>query len=264
MLDKFQTAKPVIGMVHLPATPGTPRFDALRSIDQVIAAVRADVDHLLAGGVDGLLFCNEDDRPYRFELGTETAAFMTRIVAATCPSDRPYGVDVLWDAKTALSIAAATGASFIREVVSGTYESDMGVWSLDPAAIWDHRRRIGAEDVEIWANIQPEFASPMGDRGIAARAKSVLASCIPDALLVSGPMAGAAPDRRLLEETRAVIPDDVPLVVNTGVKHDTVGDFLSVADAAIVGSALKVDGDTWAPVAGERVKDFMARVRSAR
>lgn len=264
MLEQFSTVKPVIGMVHLPATPGTPRHDPHRGVDHVIASVGRDIDHLLAGGVDGLLFCNEDDRPYSFELGRETVAFMTRVVAATAPEDTVFGVDVLWDAKAALAVAAATGASFIREVVCGTYESDMGVWAPDPADIWNYRRRIAAEHVEIWANIQPEFASPLGSRTIAQRARSSLASCLPDALLVSGPMAGLAPDPSLLAETRDAIPNDVPLVINTGVRADTVADFMKIGDAVIVGTALKQEGDTWAPVDGDRVKDFMDRVRAAR
>lgn len=264
MFERFATTKPVIGMVHLPATPGTPRFDASRSMEQVLDGVRRDLDLLVGGGVDGVMFCNEDDRPYSFELGSGTVAFMTRIVTELMPGTVPYGVDVLWDPKAALSIAAATGASFVREVVSGTYESDMGVWAPDPAEIWNHRRSLGAEQVEIWANIQPEFASPLGDRDIAKRAKSTLASCIPQALLISGPMAGAAPDRVLLEETRAVVGHDVPLVINTGARPETIGDFLAVADAVIVGSALKQDGDTWAPVDGERVKRFMDAVEAVR
>lgn len=264
MLDLFETSKPVIGMVHLPATPGTPRYDASVPIDEVIAGVRRDIGYLSDGGVDGLMFCNEDDRPYSFELGRETVAFMSRIIAECRPDDRPFGVDVLWDAKAALAIAHATDAAFIREVVSGTYESDMGVWSLDPADIWNYRNAIGAQDVQIFANIQPEFASPLGTRDIGARARSVLASCIPDALLVSGPMAGQAPDRAWLEDVRAAIPDDVALVTNTGAKPETVGDFLAVADAVIVGSSLKVDGYTWNPVDPERVERFMAKVREVR
>lgn len=264
MLNLFPTTKPVIGMVHLPATPGTPRFDPTIGVDEVIAGVRRDVEALVAGGVDGLLYCNEDDRPYSLTIGAGTVAAMTRIVSATAPDDHPFGIDVLWDPKAALAIAGATGASFIREVVCGTYESDMGLWSPDPAAIFNYRRLIGAQDVQVWANIQPEFASPLGTRTIAQRAASALASCLPDALLVSGPMAGRAPDARLLEETRSAIPDDVALVINTGARHETVTDFLEVADAVIVGTALKLDGDTWSPVDGERVDAFMTKVRAIR
>lgn len=264
MNPDFGLSKPVIGMVHLPATPGTPRYDASRSLATTIETVQQDIDHLLDGGVDALLFCNEDDRPYSFNLGPATVAFMTRVITSVDTRDAIIGVDVLWDPYAALSIASATGARFIREVMSGTYESDMGVWAPDPEAIWNFRRRIGASEVAMWANIQPEFASPLGTRSIAQRAKSTLASCLPDALLVSGPMAGTSPDPRLLEETRQVIDGDVTLVVNTGAKPHTVGSFLEHADAVIVGSSLKVDGDTWAPVDPARVETFMTAVGKVR
>lgn len=264
MLDQFDKPKPVIAMVHLPATPGTPRHTAGVGFDQMLDGVQRDIDHLVNGGVDGLMFCNEDDRPYTFSAGPATVAFMTRIVEASDTHGLPYGIDVLWDPFAALAIAAVTGASWIREVVSGTYESDMGLWTLDPERIWSYRNTLGAQDVAIWANIQPEFASPLGTRTIAQRAASTLASCLPDALLISGPMAGRAPDRRLLEETRAVISDDTPLITNTGARPETVADFLAVADGVIVGSSLKVDGDTWAAVDPERVTRFMTSVEAIR
>ena len=43
-----------------------------------------------------------------------------------------------------------------------------------------------------------------------------------------------------------------------------VRDFLAVADGAIVGSDLKVDGGTWNPVDPDRAGRFMAEVRVAR
>jgi hypothetical protein len=51
---------------------------------------------------------------------------------------------------------------------------------------------------------------------------------------------------------------------NTGVKSTNVRDFLGVADGAIVGSDLKVDGGTWNPVDPERASRFMSEVEAAR
>jgi predicted TIM-barrel enzyme len=53
-------------------------------------------------------------------------------------------------------------------------------------------------------------------------------------------------------------------LVNTGVKAHNVEEYLSIADGAIVGSSLKVDGYTWNPVDPERVKAFMNNVRKIR
>jgi len=43
-----------------------------------------------------------------------------------------------------------------------------------------------------------------------------------------------------------------------------VADVLAIADGCIVGSSLKVDGQTWNAVDAERAADFMARARKAR
>ena len=66
-----------------------------------------------------------------------------------------------------------------------------------------------------------------------------------------------------LEAVKAVLPNTA-VMANTGVKHDTVADVLSIADGCIVGSSLKVDGDTWNAIDPERARDFMARASAAR
>lgn len=264
LLELFGVAKPVIAMAHFPALPGTPRYDPSLGIEGIIERMRADVRHLLDGGVDAIMFCNEDDRPYTFHADFEAVAVMTRVITELRPTDRPFGVDFLWDPKAPLAIAKATGASFIREVVTGVYESDMGLWAPDAAALYRYRRQIDAEDVRIFANIMPEFASPLGTRSVAERARSAVTSSLVDAVLVSGLMAGAEPDISLVREAKEAVGDQVPVLLNTGARPDNVQRFLEVADGVIVGSALKVDGYTWNPVDPARVKAFMEAVRAAR
>ena len=262
--DLFGVSKPVIAMLHLPALPGTPRHDPQMSVERMIERVRADRDNLLAAGVDGVMFCNEDDRPYRFRAEFQDIATMTRIITELRPADRPFGVDYLWDPQAALAIAAATGAAFIREVVTGVYESDMGLWQPDAAALYRYRRQIGAEQVRIFANITPEFASPLGSRSVAQRARSAVVSSLVDAILIAGPMAGAEPDLSVVEEARSAVGDETPVLLNTGAKHGNIRDYLAVADGVIVGSSLKVDGYTWNPVDPERARSFMDIVRELR
>ena len=89
-------------------------------------------------------------------------------------------------------------------------------------------------------------------------------SSIPDAVLVSGAITGeAAADGATWKRSSVVLPH-TPVLANTGVKHATVADVLRAADGCIVGSALKIDGDTWASVDPARAADFMARARAAR
>lgn len=262
--DWFGVPKAIIAMVHFPALPGTPRYDPVKGIDGMLEHMRADITALLDGGVDAVMFCNEDDRPYSFQADFEAIAVMTRVITELRPTDRPFGVDFLWDAKAPLAIAKATGASFIREVVTGVYESDMGFWAPDPAAIFRYRSLIDAQDVRIFANITPEFASALGDRSVAQRARSAVVSSLVDAILIAGPMAGSEPDLSLVEEAKQAVGEDTPVLLNTGARLDNISQFLGVADGVIVGSSLKVDGYTWNPVDPARVKAFVDLVRQIR
>lgn len=260
----FGVPKAVIAMAHFPALPGTPRYDPRLGVEGILERVRADVRALLENGVDAVLFCNEDDRPYTFHTDYEAVAVMTRVITEVRPTDRPFGVDFLWNAKAPLAIAKATGASFIREVVTGVYESDMGLWAPDAAALYRYRKQIDAENVRIFANITPEFASPLGNRSVAQRARSAVVSSLVDAILIAGPMAGAEPEVAYIREAKEAVGEAVPVLLNTGAKIENIHQFLSIADGVIVGSSLKVDGYTWNPVDPARVKAFMAKVREIR
>ncbi len=262
--DLFHVSKPVVAMVHFPPLPGTPLYDEKRGVEGILESVKQDVRILLEGGVDGLLFCNEGDRPYALQADFEAIAVMTRVITETAPKDRPFGVDFLWDAKAPLAIALATGAAFVREVFTGVYESDMGLWNTNPAAILRYRRAIGATHVKVFYNITPEFASSLGRRSVGQVARSAVVSSLADALLVSGPMAGAEPDVHLLREAKEAVSGQVPVLLNTGARVENIRQFLAIADGVIVGSSLKVDGYTWNPVDPARVKAFMDAVQEVR
>jgi uncharacterized protein len=262
--DLFGREKPIIAMAHIPALPGTPRYDAGMGIDGIVEKTRSDVQRLLEGGVDGIMFCNEDDRPYVFQASMSQVATMSRIVTELRPKNVPFGTDFLWDPMAALCIGAATGASFMREVLTGTYESDMGLWSPNAGEVLRLRRNIGAEKIRIFFNVAPEFCSPLGTRTLAQRVKSTIVSSLADGILVSGPMAGAEPDYSQVEEAKIAAGEDVPVLLNTGAKAANIADYLRVADGVIVGSSLKTGGYTWNPVELDRVKEFVARANKAR
>jgi membrane complex biogenesis BtpA family protein len=258
----FKVEKPIIAMAHIPALPGTPRYDKEKGVKHLVEWVKRDVEHLVEGGVDAIMFCNEDDRPYVFEAGIEQIAAMARVVAETKPDSIPFGVDFLWDPMAAMAVANATGACFMREVLTGVYESDMGVWSPDAGKFARFRSNIGGENIRVFYNVVPEFASPLGSRGPVERAHSAVVSSLADVILVSGKMAGSEADLSVIEAIKGKV--EVPVLVNTGVKAHNVEEYLSVADGAIVGSSLKVDGYTWNPVELDRVKAFMEKVRRVR
>ncbi len=260
-LSMFSNTKPLIAMVHVPPLPGTPLYDRARGVNGLVEGVQRDLSILLEAGFDGFLFCNEGDRPYELHAGLESAAVMSRVVTECAPRTHPFGVDFLWDAKCALAVAVATGAGFMREVLTGTWESDMGLWQGEAAHVLRERRRLDADGVAILMNVTPEFASPIGRRLPADAARSAVVSSLADAILVSGSMAGAEPGREVLEQVRDAVPLDVPVLLNTGARAETIAGYLEVADGCIVGTDLKVDGYTWNPVDRDRAHRFVEAAR---
>ena len=124
----FGVDRPLIAMCHLLGLPGRPRHDLGGGLPAIVEGLAHDVDALQDAGVDGLLFCNENDIPYQLEVGPEIPATMAAAIAQLRTRIRvPFGVDILWDPKATLAVARATGAAFVREVFTGVYESDMGL-----------------------------------------------------------------------------------------------------------------------------------------
>src|SRR6185503_1933228 len=117
----------------------------------------------------------------------------------------PFGVNVLWDPMSSVALAAATGASFIREILTGTYASDMGPWNPDAGAAMRYRDRLGRSDLAMFDNISAEFAWSLDQRSLPDRARSAVFSSIPDAILVSG--IGEAAALSELEAVKKVLPD---------------------------------------------------------
>jgi membrane complex biogenesis BtpA family protein len=260
----FGQKKPAIAMVHFGALPGAPLYDEKAGLAGLVAGARKDLAALQAAGFDAVMFGNENDRPYEFKVDTASTATMAYVIGALRPEIKvPFGVNVLWDPMSSIALAAATGASFVREIFTGTYASDMGTWSPDAGAAFRYRDRLGRRDLALLFNVSAEFAYSLDRRNLADRARSAVFSSIPDAILVSGAITGEAAAITDLEAVKKALPD-TPVLANTGVKHATVAETFRIADGCIVGSSLKVDGNTWNPVDPERAAEFMRLVRQAR
>jgi membrane complex biogenesis BtpA family protein len=261
--DRFGTVKPVIAMLHFPGLPGRPRHDRAGGRARLLDVVGRDLEVLQAAGVDGLLFCNENDIPYQLRVGPEIPAAMAATIGELRSAIRvPFGVNILWDARASLALARATGAVFIREVLTGVYESDMGLIAPALGDLAGYRTAIGADDVALFDNISPEFSSALGSRTIADRARGAAFLGV-DALLISGPAAGVPFAMSDLRAAKDATPD-LPVVANTGVRAERIAEILAVADGVIVGTSLKVDGITWNPVDSDRANRLMDGVRAAR
>ena len=260
----FLTRKPIIAMCHLRAMPGDPGHDEDGGMEMVAEQARRDFIALRDGGVDAVMFSNEFSLPYLRKVRPETTAAMGRVIGELMRDITiPFGVNVLWDPYASLDLAAATGASFIREIMSGVYASDFGLWDTNSGEIARHRARLGLKNLKMLFNIVPEAARYLAPRDVEEIARTTVFNNRPDAICVSGIMAGASTDGAVLQKVKNAIPGTA-VFANTGCNIDSIESILAVADGAVVGTTFKYDGkfDNFVDIG--RVRAFMDKVKSVR
>lgn len=262
--EVFQTEKPIIAMCHLKALPGDPGYDPGKGMDWVIESARADLRALQTGGVDAIMFSNEASLPYLTKVEPITTTCMARVVAELRGGITvPFGVNVLWDPTASIDLAVATGGQFVREIFTGVYASDYGLWNTNCGEVIRHKHAVHGQHVRLFFNIVPESAVYMAERHIVDIAKSTVFVSQPDALCVSGLTAGAEASLEAIKQVKEAVPD-TPVFANTGVRLSNVEQMLGVSDGAIIGTAFKRDGYIWNEVDVNRVREFMQRVSEIR
>lgn len=262
--DVFGVSKPVIAMCHFRALPGDPGYDSVAGVDAILDAARSDLRALQDGGVDAVMFSNEASLPYLLKTEPITAITMARIIGELLPEIAvPFGVNVLWDPTASIDLAVGTGAKFVREVFSGVYASDYGLWNTHSGEIARHRRAVDGQGVRLLYNIVPESAVYVGQREISSIARSTVFNANPDALCVSGLTAGAETSAETLRVVKDAVPN-TPVFANTGVTAASVAAQLAIADGAVIGTAFKRDGYIWNEVDESRVRALTDTAKLAR
>ena len=194
----------------------------------------------------------------------KTTAAMARVIGELLHEiSIPYGVNCLWDPIASIDLAAAVDAAFIREIMSGVYASDFGLWNTNPGETARHRDALRRSDLKLLFNIVPEAAAYLGNRSIGDIAKSTEFNNHPDALCVSGLTAGSETDTQALRQVKDAVKH-TPVLCNTGCNKGNIARQLSVADGAVVATTFKTGGIFENPVDTARVKAFMAVVKEFR
>jgi membrane complex biogenesis BtpA family protein len=261
----FDSDRPVVGMVHLDALPGAPDFGGDR--DAIRDAMLRDARRLEAGGVDALMLENFGDAPfYADDVPKHVVASMAALARDLRREiDRPLGVNVLRnDAEAAVSVAAAAGAEFVRvNVHAGARLTDQGVVTGRAAETVRLRDRLDA-DVSILADVDVKHSAALAERPLAEEVAELVERGHADGVVASGAGTGRETDRDHLQrvvEARDELGADAPVFVGSGVTRDSVGELLDTADGAIVGTALKEQGETTAPVDEARVRELVDAAR---
>lgn len=245
-------------MVHAGALPGTPASRA--TLAELEAQAVAECAVYRAAGVHGIILENMHDVPYlRGGVGPEiTAAMSVLALAVREASGLPCGIQILAGANhEALAVAHATGLDFVRvEGFAYAHVADEGIIESSAASLLRYRRQIGAERVQVWADVKKKHASHAltADVGVgetAAAAEFMRA----DAVIVTGTATGAHPRPEEVAEVRE--RTRLPLYLGSGMTAENLPEYHASADGFIVGSAFKAGGRWHEAVDPWRVERFM-------
>jgi hypothetical protein len=250
----------LVGVVHLPPLPGSPR--ARQDCSEIAAGAALDARALQKAGFDLVILENFGDAPFFAErVPAVTVSAITACAVAVrqaCP-DFLLGINVLRnDAEAALAIAAVVDAHCIRvNVHTGARVTDQGIVQGRAAETLRARRALGADRVAIWGDVDVKHSAPLGERDPAREAEDLVKRGLVDAVLVTGEGTGRGVDEAKLRRVREAVIG-VRVLVASGATEDTLGRLAPLCDGVIVGSALRSDGVAGGPVDGERATRFAA------
>ena len=262
----FRRSKALIGMIHCPPFPGSPRYRG-ESLNQIYDACLRDAEFLVNNGLHGLIVENHGDVPFSKpdDIGPETPAFMAVVVERIKRNfDVPIGINVLANAPiTAFAIARATDSAFIRvNQWANAYIANEGFMEGRAAQAMRFRSTLRGEGIKVFADSHVKHGSHSitSDRSIGELTRDLDFFDV-DAVIATGHRTG---DSATMEEIEEVADaTSLPVLVGSGVDADNIAQILTRASAVIVASSLKKDGVWWNPVDPEKVRSFVTAATPA-
>jgi membrane complex biogenesis BtpA family protein len=226
-------------------------------MNEVLDAARHDGAVLAESGFPALMMENFGDVPFIADsVPAETTSAMALAASAVIDeTSLPLGINVLRnDALTALGIAAATGARFIRvNILTGMMYTDQGPIVGRASDVARKRKALGI-DTEVWADVMVKHAAPPPGVEIGQAAADTVERGLAEAVIVSGSATGGFPDIDDARTVREAVPKTTRIVIGSGVDPSNLASLSAIADSFIVGSSLKYDG-----AAQNRVDEARAR-----
>jgi membrane complex biogenesis BtpA family protein len=245
----FKTEKPIIGVIHLPPLPGAPRNK--EKIVKILESALEDAKKLEEGGINGIIVENYGDVPYYPEsVPPETITSMTVICHEISKKIHlPLGINVLRnDAKTALAIALATKASFIRvNVHISAMLTDQGLIQGKAHETLRYRSNLKI-DTKIFADIKVKHAKPLTPpTPIEEEAKEAIHRGQANAIIITGKTTGIPPNPENILKVKQALPE-TPCLIGSGITQKNAKEMLKIADGCIVGTSIKINKKTENPV----------------
>jgi uncharacterized protein len=255
----FSSTRPIIGMIHVGALPGTPA--SRHTVAELEAHAVAEARIYKAGGIHAIGIENMHDVPYlRGGVGPEITAAMTIIARAVkAESGLPCGIQILAGANhEALAVAHAASLDFVRaEGYAFAHVADEGIIQSSAASLLRYRRAIGAERVQVWADVKKKHSSHAITADVTVGETATAVEFMrADAVIVSGAATGKEVSGADVTAVRRQCR--LPLYIGSGITADNLRNYYGLADGFIVGTYLKKDGLWTESVDPSRVERLMS------
>src|SRR5215216_7532080 len=260
MTALFEHSKPIVGVIHVGALPGTPRGS--KSVAELVSEAREEARVYRECGVDGVIVENMHDVPYlRGEVGPEIVAAMTAIsIEVKSECNLPVGIQILAGANIeAMAVAHAASLDFIRaEGYAYAHVADEGLIEASAAKLLRYRKLIGAERVQVWADVKKKHSAHAitADVSLGQTAETIEfmgADCV----IVTGNVTGEAPKVADVQEAKQHC--HLPVFLGSGISEGNIEQFYEDADGFIIGSSFKIDGLWSNTIDPARVTQFIHR-----
>jgi len=254
--------KPIIGMIHIGALPGTPNYK--EEVVSIIQKAKAEASLYNSLGIPMLMIENMHDVPYlNRTVGPEVTSIMSIILYELKKTfGLPTGIQILAGAnKEALAAAKSAGADFIRaEGFVFAHVADEGIFNSDAGELLRYRKQINAENILILTDIKKKHSSHSltADTNIAETAKAA-EFFLSDGVIITGTSTGTKPS---LDEIKAVKASvDIPVIAGSGITYENVRDYYELCDGLIIGSYFKKDGKWFNTIDPDRVEKLLQKIK---
>lgn len=255
-------SNPLIAMIHVPALPGTPRHQL--PVSDILKQCEQEAETYRKLGVGAIIVENMHDVPYLpREVGPEITAVMTRcleVVKST--SGLAVGAQILAGAnKAALAAALAADCDFIRaEGFIFGHIADEGWLNADAADLMRYRKLIGAEHVKVFTDVKKKHSSHAvtSDLDVVETVKAA-EFFLSDGVIITGTATGEPVLPAEAESVRNAT--DLPVLIGSGITPHNIHLYRDHADAFIVGSWIKKDGNWKNGPDPKRVEQLLKKLK---
>ena len=261
-MNLFNLYKPIIGMIHVDALPGTPKYNG--SVKAIIDRAVSEAELYQSLDVPVLMIENMHDVPYlNRNVGPEITALMTTILyeikKKTC---LPLGIQILAGAnREALAAAHSAGADFIRaEGFVFAHVADEGTFNSDAGELLRYRKQIGTENILVFTDIKKKHSSHSitADTNIVDTAKAA-EFFLSDGVIITGSSTGSEPSLEEIKSVKAKV--GIPVLAGSGITAENINAYLEYCDGLIIGSYFKQEGKWSNPIDPDRVKNLLNRIK---